>query len=116
MSVLEPLDTPNLADEARKRTLLHSRGSPLGEPVHPEDSNVEYIPTQYIAEVIRSAGYDGICYPSALNQTGTNIVIFDPKINRITRRGWTFKLGRAEYTIHPNPEFVVKRRRKRGAK
>lgn len=108
MSVLEPLDTPNLADEVRKRTLLGSLGRALGAPVHPEDSNLEYIPTQYLAEVIRSAGYDGICYPSALNQTGTNVVVFDPQLIRVTRSGWVFELGRAEYMVHPKPEFVMK--------
>ena len=113
MSILKPLDTPNLADAIEKQSLLGSLGRALGEPVHPEDSNLEYIPTQYLAEVIRSEGYDGIFYPSALNQTGTNVVIFNPQLIRITRRGWVFKLGRAEYTIQPKPEFVIKERSKR---
>jgi hypothetical protein len=110
-SAIEPLGTPNLADVVRRTALLGSLGSALAEPVHPEDSAIEYVPTQYLAEVIRSAGYDGICFQSALNPNGTNIVIFDPASTRITRRGWIFELGRAEYTIHPNPKFIIKRTR-----
>jgi RES domain-containing protein len=107
-AVIERLATSNLADELTKRTLLESLGRALAEPVHPEDSTVEYVPTQYLAEVIKSAGFDGICFPSALNPKGTNIVIFDPEKIRITRRGWLFELGQAEYTVHPNPDAIIR--------
>jgi hypothetical protein len=110
--ILEPLATPNLREKVANRTLLESLGRALGQPIHPEDSAIEYVPTQYLAEVIRSAGYDGICFQSALNPKGTNVVIFDPATTRITRRGWIFELGRAEYTIHPNPQYIVKRTRR----
>lgn len=103
-SIIEPLGTPNLAEVVKNSTLLGSLGRALGEPIHPEDSNIEYLPTQYLAEVIRSEGYDGICYSSALNQEGTNVVIFDPSSVRVLRTGQIFELGRAEYTIHPRPE------------
>ncbi len=56
MSILEPLDTPNLGEVVRQRTLLGSLGRAFGKPIHPEDSAVEYIPTQYLSEVIRAAG------------------------------------------------------------
>ncbi|MGA3169565.1 MAG: RES domain-containing protein [Chthoniobacteraceae bacterium] len=111
-SVLEPLATNNLADEVRNRTLLGSLGRALGEPVHPEDSSIEYIPTQYLAEVIRSVGYDGICFSSALKPEGTNIVLFNPAHVRITQIGWVFTLGRADYTIHPNPKCYIGRGRR----
>ena len=39
-------------------------------------------------------------------------MIFDPASTRITRRGWTFELGHAEYTIYPNPKFIIKRVRR----
>lgn len=102
-SPLEPLGTPNLAKEIQERTLLGSLGDALGRPIHPDDSQIEYLPTQYLAEVIQSEGYDGICYPSALNPKGTNVVIFDPADVRITDRGNVYDLGFAQYSIHPNP-------------
>jgi RES domain-containing protein len=103
-SALEPLGTPNLREEIHNRTLLGSLGDALGQPIHPEDSSVEYIPTQYLAEVILAAGYDGICFPSALNPKGANVVIFNPTDVRVSRSGRLFELGRAEYTVHPNPD------------
>jgi RES domain-containing protein len=44
-SVIEPLATPNLAKEVARVTLLRSLGRALAEPIHPEDSSVEYVPT-----------------------------------------------------------------------
>lgn len=34
------------------------------------------MPTQYVAEVVRAAGYDGVAFESSLGP-GTNIVLFD---------------------------------------
>jgi hypothetical protein len=97
------LDSTDLAFQLDIAIKLDSLGEALAKPIHPEDSAVEYIPTQYLAEVIKSAGYDGICYPSALNPKGSNVVIFDPSNVRITRKAWVYKLGNAEYAIHPRP-------------
>jgi hypothetical protein len=107
-SVIEPLGTPNLAEEIEKSTLLRSLGRALAEPVRPDDSALEYVPTQYLSEVIRVAGYDGMCFESALDPDGTNVVIFDPANARITRRAWVFELGEAKYTIQPNPKYIVR--------
>jgi hypothetical protein len=111
-SIIEPLGTSNLAEKVETTTLLGSLGRALAEPIHPDDSALEYVPTQYLAEIIRASGYDGICFQSGLYPNGTNVVIFDPTNVRITRRAWVFELGRAEYTIHPNPKFIIKRVRR----
>lgn len=46
--------------------------------------NVDYIPTQYIAEFVKSLGYDGIVFRSSFVPGGTNITIFDPSIAKAT--------------------------------
>jgi len=46
-------------------------------PTDPHDSNLTYVPTQIIAEVIREAGYDGIAYQSAMHWGGKNVALFD---------------------------------------
>ncbi|MHB8065759.1 MAG: RES family NAD+ phosphorylase, partial [Ruminiclostridium sp.] len=44
----------------------------------PSDSNKkDYIATQYIAEYIKSLGYDGIRFDSSLHKTGKNVTIFN---------------------------------------
>ena len=37
----------------------------------------EYFATQYISEMLKVEGFDGIRFQSSLNKTGTNIVLFD---------------------------------------
>lgn len=47
-------------------------------PVSPNDVKTKYLPTQYLSEVLKVAGYDGVIYKSSLNSKGHNIVLFDP--------------------------------------
>lgn len=44
----------------------------------PSDSNIKsYIPTQYVAEFIKTLGYEGIRFSSSLHQWGQNFTIFN---------------------------------------
>ena len=40
---------------------------------------IQYIPTQYLGELIKQMGFDGLRYKSSLNKSGINIVLFDEK-------------------------------------
>jgi len=44
----------------------------------PHEEEVLYRPTQLLAWLIRSSGYQGFIYPSAMGP-GTNIVLFNPE-------------------------------------
>ena len=44
----------------------------------PCKDSIEYIPTQFISEYIKSLGYDGVLFRSSFNLRGTNAVIFYP--------------------------------------
>jgi hypothetical protein len=46
-------------------------------PVSKEDETREYIPTQILAELFKSAGYDGLVYKSLLSADGFNFALFD---------------------------------------
>ena len=46
-------------------------------PVSRDDEPKEYIPTQIIAEVFKSEGFDGITYKSLLSDDGFNLALFD---------------------------------------
>jgi hypothetical protein len=52
-------------------------------PTSNTNFNSDYVPTQIIAEFIKSLGYDGIAYKSSLGK-GHNIVLFDLDIATIT--------------------------------
>ncbi|GEQ20112.1 hypothetical protein CBU02nite_06180 [Clostridium butyricum] len=49
----------------------------FSKPVLPEKSDVDYLPTQAIAEYIKKQGYDGIKYSSSIYKNGYNVVIFN---------------------------------------
>jgi len=48
-------------------------------PFDPRDDTA-YIPTQYLAERIKGAGFSGIIYDSALSQDGYNVALFDENL------------------------------------
>ena len=58
------------------QSLLRRLGRELSKPVSPNKINIEYIPTQYVTEIVRNLKYDGMIYPSALGKD-KNIVLFD---------------------------------------
>jgi hypothetical protein len=63
-------------DNAEVIALLKAIGREMARPIDPNATETEYVPTQYVAEVIRAAGYDGLAYQSAVG-AGTNFVLFD---------------------------------------
>ena len=61
--------------------LLRRLGKELSRPINPHKAGIEYVPTQYVTEIIRNLEYDGMIYPSALGK-GKNIVLFDESVVR----------------------------------
>ncbi|GAB7058252.1 hypothetical protein JCM16163A_50010 [Paenibacillus sp. YK5] len=53
-------------------------GELFSKPVRPDISDLEYLPTQCIAEFVKRNGYDGVRYASAVNPNGINYCLFDP--------------------------------------
>ncbi|RXF67725.1 RES family NAD+ phosphorylase [Arcticibacter tournemirensis] len=49
----------------------------LSKPVRRLDKELDYLPTQYLCEYVKSLGYDAIEYGSALHKGGINLAIFD---------------------------------------
>lgn len=65
--------------EYTKATLLKKKISlDLSKPIRRFDSELEYIPTQFVCEFIRYiTGADGIIFNSSLHKGGKNIVLFE---------------------------------------
>jgi hypothetical protein len=47
-------------------------------PIRKQDKDLDYIPTQYISEYIKSLDFDGVEYPSSLDKEGYNLAVFNP--------------------------------------
>ncbi len=67
------------------RRYLLKLGQELSKPIRRHDSELDYLPTQYLCELIKALGYDGVEYKSSLNPTGFNLAIFnDDKLECIS--------------------------------
>jgi len=65
---------------AANRKVFQEIALEIAKPLRRSDSPIEYLPTQYIAEFIKSQGYDGVEYASTLREGGYNIAIFDERL------------------------------------
>ena len=65
---------------AANRKVFQEIAKELAKPLRRSDSPLEYLPTQYIAEFIKSQGYDGVEYASTLKKGGYNLAIFDENL------------------------------------
>lgn len=100
--VATPFNDPDLSDTLRRLALLNCLNRELSKPVNPDTSEVEYVPTQYLAEVILDSGFDGIIYRSAVAPTGVNAVFFRPDDLRIAEQGQLVKVkGMSLEVVNP---------------
>ncbi len=81
--------------------------SAFSRPISPSDSPLRYLPTQYLAEKLKTKGYDGIAYKSSLNKDGYNIVLFNPdKAKCVGCRMFEVKKLKYEYEESGNPVSI----------
>ena len=57
---------------------LEQLGQELTTPVLPNVAAIDYIPSQYLCEYIKSVGYDGVVYASSVSD-GVNLALFQPE-------------------------------------
>ena len=57
----------------------------FSQPVNPDDSTAEYVPTQILAELFRKNRFDGVMYKSCLGP-GSNIALFDVSTAKLVDR------------------------------
>lgn len=71
------IDNDSLDDDINEFLLKRQIGKDLSRPMRRYDNKeIEYVPTQYICEFIKSLGADGIRYNSAVHHNGKNLVLF----------------------------------------
>lgn len=69
--------TSSLAEEIAKQKILQLISNDLSKPLRRFDTDLEYVPTQYICEYCKLNGIDGIRFNSSLHKGGVNVVLFD---------------------------------------
>ena len=72
----------------------------LAKPMSRLDSELDYLPTQYISDFSRALGYDGIKYYSTFNHKAYNIAVFNSNACECTYRK-VYKIGNLDYEMIP---------------
>lgn len=65
--------------KVKRRVLFDAISGDLSKPLRSFDSELEYVPTQYICEYFKDSGADGIMFKSSVWEDGKNLVLFYPK-------------------------------------
>lgn len=65
--------------KVKRRVLFDVISKDLSRPLRSFDSELEYVPTQYICEFFKDRGADGIMFKSSVRDAGKNLVLFYPE-------------------------------------
>lgn len=77
LSLYYAYNNSTLIDEIAKQKILHQISKDLSKPLRRFDTELEYVPTQYVCEYCKLNGVDGIRFNSSLHNGGINVVLFD---------------------------------------
>ncbi len=67
----------------------------FSEPVGHNDKTVDYVPTQIIAELFKTKGFDGIKYKSLFNN-GSNLALYDISSANQINEGKVFQVTKID--------------------
>jgi len=94
---------------AANRGVIQEIAAEIAKPLRRSDSQLNYLPTQYIAEFIKGQEHDGIVYDgvefaSTLNEGGSNIAIFDESLFSCIETQ-TVEISQILYDTKPSLDF-----------
>lgn len=69
----------DIVHEILKYKLLQNISKDLSKPLRRFDTEIEYVPTQFVCEYCKISGIDGIQFNSSLHKGGVNVVLFNSK-------------------------------------
>ncbi len=106
LAAVRPPQTPfgheSIAHAITAYEVLTTLGRELTRPVHHEDPVTEYLPSQFLCELILDLGYDGVVYGSSYG-SGKNVLLFDPdaaipiSVKLVRVQSLTFELDEGSY-------------------
>lgn len=57
----------------------------IAKPLRRNESPLDYLPTQYISDFIRSLDFDGVEYISTMHEGGKNLAVFNDDLFKCTK-------------------------------
>lgn len=76
VEILSPFEE-DIFEKLLYQPFLQGLENDLSKPIRRFESDLDYLPTQYLCEFIKHVGFDGVEYGSAMNKGGINLAIFD---------------------------------------
>jgi len=84
LDTVSPFLLGDITEYAINKENLSKISHEIAKPLRRRDSDLDYLPTQYLTEFIKSKGFDGIEYKSTICPEGYNLAVFDEtKLNCI---------------------------------
>ena len=77
ISKLSPFSFGELAAFYINREVFREIASEIAKPQRRSDSQLEYLPTQFISEFVKAQGFDGVAYDSTMRSSGYNLAVYD---------------------------------------
>jgi hypothetical protein len=65
------------SEEKKRNAVWVDIDNAFSRPVTKSDDAADYVPTQILAELFQSVGYDGVIYRSQFGERGHNLALFD---------------------------------------
>lgn len=70
----------------------------LAKPITSDDTELDYLPTQYISDFAKYLGYDGVKYMSTFDKNAYNLALFDVKSCTCTYNR-NYLIGNSDYKL-----------------
>lgn len=74
---ISPFSVYDITEYAINKEALEKFSIEIAKPLRRQDSELDYLPTQYLTEYVKSKNFDGIEYGSTLKPDGINLAIFN---------------------------------------
>ena len=70
----------------------------MSKPMSRWDSELDYLPTQYISDFAKACGYDGVQYSSTFDKESYNVALFDPDVCKAVYHK-NYLIGNLDYRL-----------------
>ncbi|GIN22247.1 RES family NAD+ phosphorylase [Siminovitchia fordii] len=101
---ISPLLGLNHEIHAINKSHLKHIAQEIIRPLKGSNPNLEYLPSQYICDLIKSEGKQGVMYKSTVDENGYNIAIFDESLLECKEVSF-HEVTKIEYVV--NPELLI---------
>jgi hypothetical protein len=99
LNKISPISLLDKVSFAINIEILEKISREIAKPLRRSDSFLDYVPTQYISDLIKSRDYQGIMYESTMDKDGINLAIFNED-NFLCESVSVFDVNALNYTFN----------------